>query len=142
MLWILSVEDTQQLSRNSKSINVRYEISLKSNKSNRNLTFSSNFDADHVAADSDPRIPIIGLSKMEKYKGKYDKRFFVGNERMNAQHAQLLGLKEMYDRKPNQVRHQAFQAVSLTFKPPFLEMVFHRRSCCTWVILSVLFKIR
>ena len=44
------------------------------------------------AATSDPRIPAVGLTEMSKYKGKYDKHGFVaGNERMNAQHAQLLG---------------------------------------------------
>ena len=52
------------------------------------------------SAEAEERIPVIGLA--EKYKAKFPDFKADHQHGLNAQWAQLLGLKEMYDRSPNQ----------------------------------------
>ena len=61
-------------------------------------TWLLNFKHHYIfSAKSEPRLPVIGLMDLPKYK-----RLVRNIESQNAQWAQLIGLKEMYERKPNE----------------------------------------
>jgi hypothetical protein len=61
-------------------------------------TWLLNFKHHYIfSAKSEPRIPVIGLLDLPKYKS-----LVHDEESENAQWAQLIGLKEMYERSPNQ----------------------------------------
>jgi hypothetical protein len=61
-------------------------------------TWLLNFKHHYIfSSRSEPRLPVIGLLDLPKYK-----HLVVNEESQNAQWAQLIGLKEMYERSPNQ----------------------------------------